>query len=688
MATAQTRDDKSVCSICYGDYKTPCVIPGCRHKFCEKCLLTYIRNLLPIDNELLEFQCPNCRETISLPQPIDGNLQTWIESLVSPIANTEMAVNIDIKGENVSSACGPCRNDDKSVVAEMHCLECQETLCASCSRIRHGTKLLDGHSIIDLQNASADMKEDERTMIMKKLLESVKCKKHPDKIVTLFCRDDDDLCCVDCVIENHRHCDTITNLNSEAIQSETAIKAYQIKELMKRIASQIELLKAYKKDNVADIKRKSEEVIERIGQIRTKLNNFLDAVEENIGSSAKAFVKERVIDANEETEKLNDISKVLKENASLIECTETLGYPSKLCIVLNKLMLELAGIEQKVLNTAKQFYSGTFEIELKIEPVLDELLNFGSNDANRVASVVKSGRKIHIPGFEVKQLQVEGRLEKITEHTVLPVESLCSYPHYYCIVHRRHKNGIFLISYECHYFFCSTDENYNPENCYNKSVFSGRPFSATTLKNDEIAVSVPESKNIFFLTANNAGGQMQLNGNINTKYTPKALHGLKNGNIAVSWNGPVAFGILDFKCNLYEAHFEVLVHFQTDTAGRKLKTFDFMAVDEKRGYVIQPCTEDKAVYCFDVEGNPKFKYTHEDLVFPRGVSISGDGNIFVCDEKKAAIHVTSPEGQGLYVLKEGCPQKPLAIAFDESGSQFAVSQNCEPWKIIRIFTLA
>ena len=146
----------------------------------------------------------------------------------------------------------------------------------------------------------------------------------------------------------------------------------------------------------------------------------------------------------------------------------------------------------------------------------------------------------------------------------------------------------------------------------------------------------------------------------------------------------VSGSVLQFTCNLYGVRFEELVYFKNDSAGRVLKTFDFMKVDEGRNFVTQPCTEEKAIYCFGVEGKPKFKYTHEDLVFPHGVSISRDGNIFVCDEEKSAIHVISPEGHGLHVLKDGCPEKPLAIAFDQSGTQFAVSQRFKQWNSIRM----
>ena len=69
-----------------------------------------------------------------------------------------------------------------------------------------------------------------------------------------------------------------------------------------------------------------------------------------------------------------------------------------------------------------------------------------------------------------------------------------------------------------------------------------------------------------------------------------------------------------------------------------------MAIDEKRRHVIQSCDVDKAVYCFDFDGAPVFKYTSGELMNPRGVAVDREGNICVCEYKLGCIHVISPSG--------------------------------------------
>ena len=112
-----------------------------------------------------------------------------------------------------------------------------------------------------------------------------------------------------------------------------------------------------------------------------------------------------------------------------------------------------------------------------------------------------------------------------------------------------------------------------------------------------------------------------------------------------------------------------------------------MAVDENRSHVIQPCTKDKAVYCFDFNGNQKFKYKGKDNFYPRAVAVDGYRSIFVCDYNNSAIHVISPTGNALRVIQmsEGCPALPLAIGIKKNGEEFAVTKIRSPRHQVTFF---
>ena len=205
------------------------------------------------------------------------------------------------------------------------------------------------------------------------------------------------------------------------------------------------------------------------------------------------------------------------------------------------------------------------------------------------------------------------------------------------------------------------------------------PYFCTRLRDGKVAVSAPGQRKIFVL---NASSKLSIANEITTKHNPQAIHGLKNGDIAVAWKDSVAFGIISSNQTPPEK-----TYFSTDKAGREMKSFEYLAVDEVRKHVIQPCVTDKAVYCFNFEGYPKFKYENANMSNPKGVDLDRDGNIYVCSYNESVIHVLSPNGQYIRTVKDGCPKFPLAISFQKNGKEFAVTHNSSDYRLVTFFKL-
>ena len=176
---------------------------------------------------------------------------------------------------------------------------------------------------------------------------------------------------------------------------------------------------------------------------------------------------------------------------------------------------------------------------------------------------------------------------------------------------------------------------------------------------------------------------MTFKGEVICSRVPKALCALGSYEIAMSWEKPVAFGIISIQGGTYSEE----CYFTKDKSGRELKSFDFMAVDRKLRQVIQTCTVDKAVHCFSFDGEPIFTFKNEELKEPRGVAVGCDSIIFVCNSiRRGSIFMLSQNGLLFKTIKEQCLECPLAIAV--KGSRFAVSQAyTRKWDIIRFFTM-
>ena len=674
MATARVEDEPLKCPICYEYFNRPRQLLGCLHVFCENCLLTYIGNVKSDDDAERTFQCPVCRNQVSVSLA-STELSEWVKSLELKFDLESCSTDLE-EGLVKDSVCGPCKEIEKVVFAETFCIDCQEYLCKSCSRIIHAVKVSKCHSMLDLKMRLEGGKE----VVTQPLLEYFTCSRHSDKTVSHICQEHDDLCCINCIVENHRHCIGVKDLKDPKSLTNTKTDASKMKDQIQNAFLQIEVIIDFRKNDVAEEKENVELICAQIREIRTKLNTVFDALEDSIQTKTKVFAKNYSVEADDEYMTLKEKKQQLTALLSLIGRIETDGTDSQLFIVIHKLRSKVIDIENEIVDLKSSYCRRA--LRLQKEKQLNVLMEIGPNDTSKLATVSEELSVVILPAFLKKNL-LDMTAKKISEHYILAKTSPKNEPTYSGVLSL--ETGQLMLVDNYYGLCCLTDKDYKPTaSCYSNPE---KPFCATRVKTGLIAVSVPNQKKVYLLSNKEESENIPIKDVVNTRLTPKALCGLKNGDIAVSWNTPVAFGILAFRIS-HPASYEETAFRDHDTAGRAFKTFDYMAVDEERSHVIQPCKTDKAVYCFDFCGNPKFAYKHGKLVCPNGVACDGQGNIYICDVNSSSIHVVSAEGVGTRVITEGCPGSPLAIAFHSDGIQFAVTNNSVPWTRVTIFKLS
>ena len=625
MATARVEDEPLKCPICFEHFDHPRQLPDCFHVFCEKCLLTYIGNVKSKDDSERTFQCPVCRKQVSVPLA-STELSEWVKSLELKFDMASSSTDLE-EGLVKGSVCGPCKEIGNILSAEKFCIDCQEYLCNSCSRIIHAVKVSKTHSMLDLK-----MKL-EGEIVTQTLLEYFTCSRHSDKVLAYICHEHDDLCCINCIIENHRRCDDVKDLTGLIGKTDTKNELSKMKDQIQNLFLQIKAITDFRKNDVAENKEKVEVICTQIREIRTKLNTVFDALEENVQIKTKAFVKNYTVEADNESKILEEKKQRLTAFLSLIGKIETKGSHSQLFIVLRKLRSKVKNIENETIELGRSCCR--HELRLQTEKMLNDLIEIGPNDSSQLAIVTEKDLPVaNLPAFPKNLSDMTAK--KVAEHNILAEASPKNSPTYSGVLYLDTGQLILVDTY--YGLCCLADKDYKPiASCYkNFRGNSEKPFCATRVKAGLIAISVPKQKKIYLLSSKEEAEIIPIKHAINTRLSPKALCGLKNGDIAISWENPAAFGILAFRIS-FHAGYEEKIFLEHDTAGRAFKTFDYMAVDQQKSHVIQPCKADKAVYCFDFYGNPKFAYKHEKLGCPNGVACDGQGNIYICDESSSSM---------------------------------------------------
>ena len=676
---AEASDDADVglvCSLCLEQFVNPRKLSDCGHCFCESCLITYMTKLN--DNKELEnkLKCPVCTMHNTIPEGID--IKEWVMMLETN------GVNGQRNGLKEQDGCASCKSLGRESKPTIFCLDCLEKLCQVCSESRHTYKPMKHHKYIDIEKA---FKNDDGAKTISMLSEylDLSCDSHPNEAINYFCKDSDVFCCTACRYTDHKKCASVSKLE-EFIEEDGTTKEKKFT-YMRGLVSILSKYAETIESCATDYKKQVEEIGRNFKEIRTKINQIMDSLEEALNDQAKAMAKKHALMTTEVTDSLKEMTGNLQEYKVLTDTIEKYGSQLHKNKIAKKLMCKIRDQESAILDTIRAFRFT--ELSLKPQNTLLEILQIGPNDTHKVAYVEEQAVYNRLPAYERASLLEYENITKTCHKEVQENYKAQSLPTYSSLIYLPNDDFVLIDTYkdEGHCIIAKGDgtvvASRDLKYCADTSTGSCRPYCATVIKTGEIAVSIPEKKKICIISADK---QLKSTFTASTKYKPKAIHGLQTGDIAVAFDDPVAFGIISFD-DIPEPTEKIHVYFSHDKEGRELKTFDFIAIDENRSHVIQPCTTDRAVYCFDFNGNPKFIYKNKYNFCPRGVAVDGYWSIFACDYNNNEIHVISPAGNALRVIRlsEGCPTHPLAIGFKKNGEEFAVTQDCSSWRQVTFF---
>ena len=619
----------------------------------------------------LEKNNDNFHVTMKGKQPISKSMD---ESPKASTSSNDVSNNVD---ENeTENVCSICRALGKTSVSISYCIECQENLCESCKNIHLVSKLSKLHNVIDRKKSQEG--EAHSNKLFKLLSEYTHCTKHPENVLEFYCEEDNKFLCVTCYVAHIKQCQHVQEIKQISDHQESARvdicilvdDIMNFSQFTEQITEKLNTFKETDSHEKADIRS-------HLNGIRSTMNKLLDSLESNIQSQHKTLQKQNRKQQSKLQNQLNETRDVLKRNLSLIEELLKIGSDRQLFVAFHKISRELKEYELMIAEKCKSFTNNMCRISESLS--LSVQLSMNSNNSESLAKIesIKSS-----PNFPLYKGGNWYSVEKLQTKTVKTRHDLYYGPFYSCVLYATNNNILLIDSRNGRCYLINEQWEMIATRSFMPSEsedvdFKRMPSSATVLPNGVLVVSVPEEKKIYFLDSENLAKL----GCLNTKYKPRNIHALSNGDIAVTWDDPVAFGIISSEIVvsqwLVPNKLKVLhkVYMTEDKNGRPFNQFDSMAVDNWRSCVVQSCKDDSVVYCFDFEGNPKFCYRTPDLQQPNGLAIDKQGFIYICDEVASCIHVLNADGGLLQIIKEGCPPSPIAIGIDSDGLQFAVSNS-------------
>ncbi|KAK3575951.1 hypothetical protein CHS0354_019269 [Potamilus streckersoni] len=97
-----------------------------------------------------------------------------------------------------------------------------------------------------------------------------------------------------------------------------------------------------------------------------------------------------------------------------------------------------------------------------------------------------------------------------------------------------------------------------------------------------------------------------------------------------------------------------------------------VALDRFKTRVYITVDDQKSLYCYSLDGQILFLYSHKELQCPSGVAVANNDTIYVVGRWSHNLHQISPDGDFLQVTKADIPINPLDICFNTLGNKFLI----------------
>ncbi|XP_060573335.1 uncharacterized protein LOC132731217 [Ruditapes philippinarum] len=516
--------------------------------------------------------------------------------------------------EDLQIYCQPCDEEGTRHHAHGYCTECKEHLCQTCFKAHKINKFTKKHTLLDatsmpkvLQHPSTSIDSGQSDAL------TTPCLKHPQETIKFYCNNHTEFLCSVCVTLEHQatpcNVDYIPDISGDIIDS----KEYQVifnavnttsarfQQILKDVKDSTHKSNSSLKDALVDIKK-----------FRQEINEILDKLERQAEDAAKVIEQENNKHLKKVEEICEDITKFLKKSSDKIKQLHTTKQAEQLFIDLKLAEKAIKDIERKLQtmssNDIKEHNFQSNDVILNLLKTEKSLGTLTQKTLNKECQSVQI--KSHEGQIYVNTSKDENSC-KITGMTLLTPDLL--------IITDFNNKAVKMV-------------DTSNQSVSDQLQLDGKPWDITQVTSTEVAVTLPYKQAMQFISVSSD--------KLIKKHIVKVdgeCNGIScfNSNLLVSFCDPAKLAILD-------------------SNGTILTTIDGQNIFQLPWYIT--CNS-SSIYVSDWDMKTVTRLNWQGDVIgsggmsaPRGMSLSDDGTVFVCDHGRNVIEEKSgdcSEGQVL-----------------------------------------
>ncbi|XP_053388737.1 uncharacterized protein LOC128551841 [Mercenaria mercenaria] len=156
--------------------------------------------------------------------------------------------------------CTPCGEDSVREEAIKYCQECQEYLCAMCTKHHGRPKATRTHRLVDKNDAK------QSSFVVK-----TKCHYHPDRDIEMYCEAHDMVYCTMCIATEHRSCAGVNNIEDKLEPCVNQTEIHQVLDETKNALETIKAVVVKQQKNIVSLKEQRNVIQDKLEDVKTSL---------------------------------------------------------------------------------------------------------------------------------------------------------------------------------------------------------------------------------------------------------------------------------------------------------------------------------------------------------------------------------------------------------------------------------
>ncbi|XP_048249660.1 uncharacterized protein LOC124119043 [Haliotis rufescens] len=280
------------CPVCGEHFnqtdRRPRLLHSCFHAFCTQCL----QQLLKKEGRG-KITCPLCRTV----EKVTGNAETLeVDSL-----RDKLVEFLQIKHDK-KVLCSECL---EKTAAVSRCEECQSYLCKECDFVHRRHRVSRDHSILSLND------------VLKQPIQSFGkrhfCPNHPKHHLEFYCATEEKLCCVFCIVLDHR------DHELQKLEEAAATRKEELDTKIKQVHAHVNRLREERKDGTQELKCIEEAKARSILDI----NRIFDDLKQSLDKRKHELIENVQRNSSSLSSVINKTMASHEQTLAMIESTDT-----------------------------------------------------------------------------------------------------------------------------------------------------------------------------------------------------------------------------------------------------------------------------------------------------------------------------------------------------------------------------